>query len=235
MRGKPGVDFMSMTRPAAIVTTGPASAPIDEVRRITNFASGETGVLLAETLLAHGWEVFLFCGRARTHAGLPDGAHLREFDANEDLAHGIENLSQKRSGEILAVFHAAALSDYTVASVQRADGMPIPGHKIPGNLPEVKLTLVPAPKVLPRLRGWFSRAWIVGWKYELDGSRDEAVATARSQIMQNHTDATVINGTAYGTGFGVLDGPKKPLHLATKRELADFLASRATESAKAHE
>lgn len=235
MRGKPGVDCTPMTRPAAIVTTGPASAPIDEVRRITNFASGETGMLLAEKLLARGWEVFLFCGRARTHAGLPGGAHLLEFDANGDLSHGLENLSQKRSGEIFAVFHAAALSDYTVASVQGADGASIRGHKIPGNLPEVKLTLTPAPKVLPRLRGWFPRAWIVGWKYELDGSRDEAIASARSQITQNHTDATVINGVAYGAGFGALDGPKKPLHLATKRELADFLASRAMQSAKAHE
>ncbi|MFM8720144.1 MAG: phosphopantothenoylcysteine decarboxylase, partial [Chthoniobacterales bacterium] len=36
-----------MNRPAAIVTTGPASAAIDEVRCITNFATGEIGVVLA--------------------------------------------------------------------------------------------------------------------------------------------------------------------------------------------
>lgn len=193
-------------------------------------------MLLARALRAHGWEVFLFCGNAGAHAAPPPSeTHLLEFDTNEDLARDLENLSQKRSGEIFAIFHAAALSDYTVISVQGADGAPIRGHKIPGHLAEVKLTLTPAPKVLPRLRGWFPRAWIVGWKYELDGLRDEAIAGARLQIIQKYADATVVNGAAYGAGFGILEGENMPLHLASKRELADFLASRATQAAEAHE
>ena len=55
-----------MTRPAAIVTTGPASVPIDEVRRITNSASGEIGALLAEALIEREWEVFLCRGTGAT-------------------------------------------------------------------------------------------------------------------------------------------------------------------------
>ncbi len=41
-----------------IVTTGPSYEPIDEVRRITNFSSGELGLLLANTLARAGCEVF---------------------------------------------------------------------------------------------------------------------------------------------------------------------------------
>ncbi|HVY71907.1 MAG TPA: phosphopantothenoylcysteine decarboxylase, partial [Verrucomicrobiae bacterium] len=33
-----------------IVTCGPSYEPIDEVRRLTNFSTGELGVLLAEEL-----------------------------------------------------------------------------------------------------------------------------------------------------------------------------------------
>ncbi|MFM8720774.1 MAG: hypothetical protein ACKOFH_14810 [Chthoniobacterales bacterium] len=45
----------------------------------------------------------------------------------------------------------------------------------------------------------------------------------------------MVNGSAYGPGFGVLEGEKSPQHFATKRELAQFLASRATTAAKSDE
>jgi phosphopantothenoylcysteine decarboxylase/phosphopantothenate--cysteine ligase len=93
--------------------------------------------------------------------------------------------------------------------------------------------LEPAEKILPSLRGWFPRAWIAGWKYELEGSREDAIDAGRAQLASGATDATIINGAAYGPGFGLLVDSNSPLHFATKRELADFLASRATLSAKA--
>jgi phosphopantothenoylcysteine synthetase/decarboxylase len=218
----------------ALITTGPASAPIDEVRRITNFASGEIGALLAEALAAQGFEPLLFRARGATYTTVPRGTLLHEFATNQDLTRQLEELSATRSPDIRAVFHAAALSDYTVTAVRGPDG-PLTGtHKIPGNLPQIHLVLEPAAKVLPRLRGWFPRAWIVGWKYELAGTREEAVEIARTQLTQNHTNLTILNGTAYGPGFGVLEDEKPPLHVPDKRELAQFLASQAAVSAKPH-
>ena len=224
-----------MTRPAAIVTTGPACAPIDEVRCITNFATGETGAIIAAALIAAGWDVFLFRGRGATHAGMPQGAHLHEFTTNKDMARGMEELSATRGKDVAAVFHSAALSDYAVASVRGPDGASVGGGKISGDLAQLHLVLEPAGKILPRLRGWFPHAWVVGWKYELEGTREEAIAKAREQLVSGRTDATVVNGSAYGPGFGVLEGENSPRHCGTKRELADFLALRATRAAKAHE
>ena len=221
-----------MTRPAAIVTTGPASAPIDEVRRITNFATGEIGAALAKALLDRGWEVFLCRGTGATHDEVPDGARLHEFTTNQDLAHTLGELSETRGADVSAVFHAAALSDYTVSSVSGPQGSIERNRKIPGDLAQVQLVLEPAAKILPRLRGWFPRAWIAGWKYELEGSREDAIDAGRAQIAQGRTDAAVVNGAAYGPGFGMLEDAKTPVHFATKRELADFLASRADASAK---
>lgn len=221
-----------MTRPAAIVTTGPASAPIDEVRRITNSASGEIGAVLAEALAPLGWEIFLCRGRGATCARVPKGVALHEFATNHDLACILGEIADTRGEDIAAVFHAAALSDYTVASVNGPQGSIATARKIPGDLAQVQIILEPAAKILPRLRGWFPRARITGWKYELEGTREDAIETARAQLAQKRTDLTVINGAAYGPGFGVLEGENPPLHFTTRRELADFLASRAAMAAK---
>ena len=224
-----------MNRPVAIVTTGPASAPIDEVRRITNSASGEIGALLAEALIDRGWEVFVCRGTGATCRHLPEGARLHEFTTNQDLTRALEELSETRGHDIAGFFHAAALADYDIAALRGPEGT-LDGHrKVPGNLAQIHLTLEPAEKLLPRLRGWFPRAWIAGWKYELEGAREQAIDAGRGQLASGRTDATVVNGTAYGPGFGLLEDGKSPLHFATKRELADFLASRATAAAKADE
>ncbi len=37
--------------------------------------------------------------------------------------------------------------------------------------------------VLPRIRDWFPDARILGWKYELAGTRDEAFAKAWKQLL----------------------------------------------------
>ena len=216
----------------AIITAGPASAPIDEVRRITNFATGEIGARLAEALAAQGFEPHLFRARGATHAELPKGTVLHEFETNDDLARSLEELSEIRGHDVRAVFHAAALSDYAVSAVRGPDGSLAGARKIPGDLPQIHLVLEPAAKVLPRLRGWFPRAWIAGWKYELAGTREDAVEIARTQLVQKRTDATILNGAAYGPGFGLLEGDNPPLHFATKREVAQFLASRAAAFAR---
>jgi len=55
--------------------------------------------------------------------------------------------------------------------------------------------------VLPRIRDWFPDARILGWKYELAGTRDEAFAKAWKQLRDCATDGCVLNGAAYGEGF----------------------------------
>ena len=214
-------------KPLAIVTAGPASEPIDDVRRITNFASGEIGSLLAAELARRGFGVLLFRGRGATCTDVPREVSLHEFSGNNDLAKQLVELSSTRGGDVRAFFHAAALSDYAVSSVRGPDGLPAPGRKIPGDLGQIQVILEPAAKVLPHLRAWFPRAHVIAWKYELDGSREDAVETARAQLVQNLSDSTVVNGAAYGPGFGVLVDQNPPLHFDTKPELAEFLASQA--------
>ena len=184
--------------PRAVVTCGPSLSHIDSVRRITNFSTGELGVRLTESLLENGWEVLCFKGTSATFRN-PEGdaLRLRKFSTNTDL----HNLLHDEPGRetVSVVFHAAALSDYEVASVQTLAGEPLQDRKISSRLPGLQVLLQPAPKLLPELGALFPNAKIVGWKFELEGDRNVALEKARQQLRGNHSALCVLNGTAFGT------------------------------------
>ena len=117
-----------------------------------------------------------------------------------------------------AIFHAAALADFRVER-PRAE------RKIASRGGELILTLVPATKLLGQLRGLFPNAKIIGWKYELDDTREDALAMGRAQIFNCGTDACVVNGTAYGVGYGFLTGDGALIHFEGKPELCTWLAN----------
>ena len=198
-------------QPPAIVTCGPAYAPIDSVRRISNFSTGELGTLLCEALS----DANVICLRGEMASFRPPRhGRVIPFSTNASLLEAFKNLPQPE-----AIFHAAALCDYEVS------GMPdgTQPAKIRSDSPQLTLTLKPAAKVLPELRRLFPHALIVGWKYELDGSREDAVERAQLQIDRAGNDACVVNGAAYGDGLGLVE-PGSPLrHFASKKELCDFL------------
>jgi phosphopantothenoylcysteine decarboxylase/phosphopantothenate--cysteine ligase len=84
--------------------------------------------------------------------------------------------------------------------------------------------LVPTPKIIAELRGWFPRARIAGWKFEVDGARADALRAARKQIADYSTDACVANGPAYGKGFGLVTAGRRK-HFSTADELFAGLQS----------
>ena len=65
----------------------------------------------------------------------------------------------------------------------------------------------------------------MGWKYELEGAREDAIEKGWTQIAQNGTDACVVNGAAYGEGFGVLERAGSGIaHLDDRAVLCEWLA-----------
>ena len=199
-----------------IVTCGPSYEPIDRVRRLTNFSTGELGLLLSAELAAAGHEVVCWKGEGATSTASAGGARVATFSTNDDLFHALA------ASQADAIFHAAALCDYRVKAATAADGTVLLGEKIATRSGEITLTLEPTVKVLPRLRALFPTARIVGWKYELDGTRTEALAKAARQLTECRTDACVLNGAAWGAGFAFIE--RDPVELADKPALAAFLA-----------
>ena len=203
-----------------IVTCGPSYEPIDQVRRLTNFSTGELGLVLSAALARAGHTVLCLKGESATAQVAAAGAKIVTFSTNEDLLQKLE----AEAGAADAIFHAAALCDYRVKQVRAADGTSLDAAKIPTRSGELTLTLEPTVKVLPRLRAIFPKAKIVGWKYELDGTRDHALVLAARQIAECHTDACVVNGAAWGAGFGFVETGRAPLPVADKAALAFFLS-----------
>lgn len=205
-----------------IVTAGPSYEPIDHVRRITNFSTGELGVLLSEELAGAGFPVVCLKGVGATHPGPGAGCKVLPFATNDELFEQLTSLS--RAGEVAAVFHVAALCDYKVKQVEDERGQKQSSAKIESRAGALTLRLEPARKVIGELRALFPQAVIVGWKYELAGTRQEALAKVWRQLAENRTDACVLNGAAYGEGFAWCTAPDQILPLPNKSAVARFVS-----------
>ncbi|HWY31452.1 MAG TPA: hypothetical protein VNX46_11885, partial [Candidatus Acidoferrum sp.] len=59
---------------------------------------------------------------------------------------------------------------------------------------------------------------IIGWKFEADGGRADALRSARKQITACATNACVANGPAYGKGFSLVT-PRGKKHYTDTAEL----------------
>lgn len=188
-----------------IVTAGPTWEPLDCVRRLTNASTGSLGGRLANHLAQGGHDVTLLLGETSVWRSPIAAVDVRSFSSTVSLGEALKAVAH--SGPA-AVFHAAAVSDFSGGDVFRRDGpgelQPVRAGKISTRSGSLLVELRPTPKILPQLSGWFPRGRIVGWKFEVDGDREAAVAAGRNQLCEARTHACVINGPAYGAGYGLL-------------------------------
>ncbi len=199
-----------------IVTCGPSYEPIDEVRRITNFSTGELGVALAKALTEAGAAVTCFRGVMATSPRPNRIGKTIGFSTNDDLLAKLGAVPNRNA--VAAVFHVAALADFRVL---QGGGE----RKISSRGGELTLTLVPATKLIGNLGQLFPNARIVGWKYEMDGLQADAIEKGRRQLKENGSAACVVNGAAYGPGFGFLTPKGGHRTIAGKAELCAFLVN----------
>lgn len=202
-----------------LITIGPTQEPLDAMRLISNRSTGELGTLLAATLADQDHAVIALRGSGATASPASlerENIRVISFTTTEDLRSCLERLSKEE--RIDAVFHAAAVSDFSLPEAGKG--------KIPTSDGSITLTLKPTPKLLPRMRGWFPKAMIAGWKFAAGGDHDEALAAGFAQIATCHTDACVVNGPSYGDGFGVLEKNEELTHLADRSALCEFLAQK---------
>lgn len=187
-----------------IVTAGPTYEELDDVRRMTNFSTGALGTALADFLAARGHDVTLLRGYYSICPAATKAQRVRVFTTTADLGRQLERL---RFGGAGAVFHAAAVSDFGFGRIWRRtkDGKlrEIKSPKISTDAGPVLAELAPTPKIISRLRTWFPNALLAGSKYEVEGSRADAVRAGQRQLEKNRTDICVVNGPAYGQGFGL--------------------------------
>jgi len=209
-----------------IVTAGPTVEPLDSVRRLTNHSTGTLGTDLANHLAGCGHDVLLLRSRTATAAPALHAVTTEAFATAADLLGRFEAHATQ---EPAAIFHAAAVGDFQIGTVFRrdSDGGLVPVHSGKHSTRDGVLLaeLRPTPKILAQLRDLYPKAWITGWKYEVDGTRDEVLQRARAQLQSCHSDAVVANGPAYGPGYCWMTN-RSQSHLGHSRELYRLLTEK---------
>lgn len=186
-----------------LVTSGGTAEPIDGVRVLTNTSTGATGALIANHLVRRGHAVTLLraMGAVRAEAGCRE----ETFTTFANLDHELGRLLGEEDYD--AVIHAAAVSDFSVETVECNDVVRLPGAgKLDSDAAPV-LRLRPNPKLLDtlRTRSRNDALAVVGFKLthgaDATGAR-EAVETLFARgtadfIVHNDLSARAANGGAF--------------------------------------
>jgi phosphopantothenoylcysteine decarboxylase/phosphopantothenate--cysteine ligase len=217
-----------------IVTAGPTYEPLDEVRRLTNLSTGRLGSELAGFLSAQGHETTLLIGQHATYHGERHARQVQTFTTTANLRDRLHALA---SPAVATVFHAAAVSDFGFGKIWRRSPegalTELKGGKISTRQGTLLAELAPTPKIIAELRPWFPAARLVGWKYEVEGGHAGTIRLAEQQITECRTDACVVNGPAYGAGFGLVRGGGEITHLPDRAALFAALEEFMREGHKA--
>lgn len=171
-------------RPILIVGGAPRVA-VDAIRALVVRATGTTAVALRARLAAAGRG----CDLLLSAEAAPDAPAARYADRGSLEAALRGWIAAHPDG---AVVMSAAVNDYRVGRVERVVGgvatVQAPGGKIASGADEVVIRLVPADKLIDRLRPEFGlRGPLVGFKYE---EGDTVVASA--QALRARTGAALV-------------------------------------------
>lgn len=209
-----------------LITAGGTAEPIDGVRRIANSSTGTTGGAIARAFEARGHDVVLIHAADAPVAGIDVDREV--FVTFADL----EKALRRRLGEnrFDAVIHLAAVSDYSVASVE-VDGRQYKGGR-DGKIASghhVTIHLSPTPKLLDRLRSWSKNETIqiVGFKLTSEPDPGKRAHHVERLIVRSgsdlivHNDVSGITDDRHAAEVWTRDGPF--VRTSTKTELAETL------------
>lgn len=131
-----------------LVTAGGTREPIDGVRFITNFSTGRTGATLADQFQNAGFDVVYLHGQG---AAEPRHASIKKITYTD--YHSLEDALKKvlREQTFAAVVQAAAVSDFSVAEIEKS------GSKAGGKLQSgqnLTVHLAPNPKLVLNIKEW---------------------------------------------------------------------------------
>lgn len=204
---------MNLKDKRVLITAGPTWVPIDSVRVISNIASGETGILLAEKLIKKQAEVTLVLGPVGSRR-IDRRIHLVKFRFFEELRARLKKELSSKNYHI--VIHSAAVSDFK------------PQQPVKGKLKSEKahtLTLTPLPKIAAEIRRASPSAKLIMFKLEAGISDKELIRRARSALIESGADIMVANKIKPSYTAYILDKSTIRSAVNSKQELIQKLIS----------
>jgi phosphopantothenoylcysteine decarboxylase/phosphopantothenate--cysteine ligase len=204
---------MNLRNKNILITAGPTWVPIDNVRVISNIATGETGILLAKKLMGHGSKVTLVLGGAVNNS-LSKKIRLIPFRFFDELSRIIKKEITTENYDI--VIHTAAVSDYKPALRY--------AKKIKSGIKGLKIALKPTPKIIDCIKKIRPGVVLAGFKFAPEEGVKTLLSQARELFERSKLDFVVANNicgnkyTAYILTEHKVTGP-----FLTKNILAESL------------
>ncbi|MBU1906172.1 MAG: hypothetical protein KJ923_04150 [Candidatus Omnitrophica bacterium] len=192
-----------------LITAGPSWVPIDSIRVISNIATGQTGIALAEAVKRLGVKVTLILGPVYSDYRRASIRILR-FRYFSELKKIIsEELSYKKYDVIV---HSAAVSDFSAGGFKGK----ISSDKIH------RLILKPLPKIVKIIRHLAPKAKLVIFKLEVGVADSTLIQRARRSQLQTQADIVVANMIDPYRAF-IINKEGKTLRVRNKIELVNKL------------
>jgi len=206
-------ESMSFKNKSVLITAGPTWVAIDRVRVISNSATGETGMLLAQSLQRLGAKVHFMLGPVETPFDQKKIRVIR-FRFFEELKRLIKEELKKRHFDY--VFHSAAVSDYRPKVFYK--------QKVKSDLRRWQLELVPTYKIINSIKRCDRDVFLVGFKFLPQISKRHLIQLARSLIRDSGCDCVVANCvSSYSYRAWIVDRKKVTRSYHSRRELVDNL------------
>jgi phosphopantothenate--cysteine ligase len=180
-----------------LITAGGTSEPIDAVRVITNYSTGETGVCLADYFAAKGARVTLLRA-ANAMPATHSNVQTRSFTTTASYHTALYALLDAEPFDM--VIHAAAISDYHVGAIC-IDGVDYPARndvKLPSSSSTMALKLERNPKFINQVKRWAQNPdmLLVGFKLTQGVSDDVADTKIQRLFEASRADFVVHNDLA---------------------------------------
>lgn len=204
---------MNLKNKRILITAGPTWVPLDAVRVISNIATGETGILLAEKLQSLGAKVTLLLGAVEA-CYLNKKIKLIRFKFFDELRH--LTIKELRAKKYDIIIHSAAVSDYRPLKTY--------SHKVRSGLKNWRLNLVPTIKIIDAIKKIDKSLFLVGFKFEPQASKKTLVDKTRNLISHAKLDLAVAN-TIYKNRYQayIISQNKTYGSLGNKRDLVERL------------
>ncbi|WP_024378562.1 phosphopantothenate--cysteine ligase [Streptococcus suis] len=217
-----------------LITSGGTSEAIDQVRAITNHASGKLGKIIAEQALKGGHEVTLVTTKQAVKPDSQKNLTIIEITNVDSLKETLEPLVKNHQ----ALIHSMAVSDYTpvymtgLEEVQATEDIASlldkknAESKISSKDDYQVLFLKKTPKVISYVKKWNPSIQLIGFKLLVDVPKEELFAVARQSIDRNGADYILANDLTDIKGnqhIAYLVDKTSEVQAQTKEEIAQLI------------
>lgn len=192
-----------------VITAGGTSERIDNVRKITNTATGKLGMTIANEFLKNEDTFIYYICTKESFKPTSERVKIIEIESTMDLKREVENVLTTESIDYF--IHSMAVSDYMKDYATTMDRIKytiehnddideafrhievIEGNKLSSSMDSLVIVLRPTPKIISLIKKLSPKTFLVGFKL-LDGvDKEELIEVAKNLRDKNKCDLVVAN------------------------------------------